>query len=72
MIKRRQNMNTFSFVGKIVPIKDTEKFKGYEEKMFPSGWMTQSLRWNVVAGDDRHLVMINAGRWKDDDKNSVI
>ena len=65
-------MNTFSFVGKIVPIKDTEKFKGYEEKTFPSGWMTQSLRWNVVAGDDRHLVMINAGRWKDDDKNSVI
>ena len=65
-------MNTFSFIGKIVPIKDTEKFKGYEEKTFPSGWMTQSLRWNVVAGDDRHLVAINAGRWTDDSKNSVI
>ena len=65
-------MNTFSFVGKIATIRDTEKFKGYEEKTFPSGWMTQNLRWNVVAGDDRHLVAINAGRWTDDSKNSVI
>ena len=65
-------MNTFSFVGKIVPVKDTENFKGYTETTYDSGWMKQRLVFNVVAGDNRHLVEINAGRWKDDKKNSVI
>ena len=65
-------MNSFTMVGKIVPIKDTGSFKGYEEKTYSSGWMTQTLRWNFVCGDNRHLVSIDAGRWKDDAKNSVI
>ena len=65
-------MNTFSFVGKLVPVKDTENFKGYTENTFDSGWMKQRLVFNVVAEDNRHLVEINAGRWKDDAKNSTI
>ena len=65
-------MNSFSFVGKIVPVKDTENFKGYTETTYDSGWMKQRLVFNVVAGDNRHLVEINAGRWKDDKKNSTI
>ena len=64
--------NSFSFVGKIVPVKDTENFKGYTETDYNSGWMKQRLVFNVVAGDNRHLVEINAGRWQDDKKNSVI
>lgn len=63
---------TFTMVGKIVPIKDTDKFKGYEEMVFSSKWMTQRLRWNFVCGDDRHLLEINAGRWQDDAKNDKI
>lgn len=65
-------MNTFSFVGKLVPVKDKENFKGYTETTYDSGWMKQRLVFNVVAGDNRHLVEINAGKWKDDAKNSVI
>lgn len=65
-------MNSFSFVGKIVPVKDTENFKGYTETVYDSGWMKQRLVFNVIAGDNRHLVEINAGRWKDDAKNSTI
>lgn len=64
--------NSFTFIGKIVPIKDTETFKGYTETVYDSKWMTQKLRFNIVAGDNRHLVEINAGRWKDDAKNSVV
>lgn len=64
--------NTFSFVGKIMTIKDKDNFKGYEEKVFESGWMNQRLRFNLVAADNRHLIEINAGRWQDDKKNSVI
>ena len=62
----------FNFVGKIVPVKDTENFKGYEEKTYDSKWMTQKLRFNFVAGTNRHLVEINAGKWADDKKNSVV
>lgn len=65
-------MNSFSFVGKIIPVKDTENFKGYTETAYDSGWMKQRLVFNVVAGDNRHLVEINAGKWKDDAKNSTI
>lgn len=64
--------NTFSFVGKIVPVKDKENFKGYTETKFDSGWMKQRLVFNVVSGDNRNLVEINAGRWDDDAKNSVV
>ena len=62
----------FNWVGKIVPVKDTENFKGYEEKVYDSGWMTQKLRFNFVAGTNRHLVEINGSRWRDDKKNSVV
>lgn len=62
----------FNWVGKLVPVKDAENFKGYEEKVYDSGWMTQKLRFNVVAGTNRHLAEINAGRWKKDEKNSVV
>lgn len=64
--------NQFSFVGKIVPVKDTDKFKGYTETKYDSGWVNQKLRFNVIAGDDRHFVEINAGKWDNDAKNSVI
>ncbi len=62
----------FNWVGKIVPVKDSEKLKGYEEKVYDSKWMSQRLRFNFVAGTNRHLVEINAGKWADDKKNSVV
>ena len=60
----------FNWVGKIVPVKDTDSFKGYEEKVYDSGWMSQKLKFNLVAGTNRHLLEINAGRWKDDKKKA--
>lgn len=65
-------MSTFSFVGKIVPVKDKENFKGYTEQVYDSGWMKQRIVFNVVSGDNRNLVEINAGRWNDDSKNSAV
>jgi hypothetical protein len=62
----------FNWVGKIVPVKDSEKLKGYEEKVYDSKWMSQRLRFNFVAGTNRHLVEINAGKWAVDNKNSVV
>lgn len=63
--------NTFSFVGYLKPIKEKENFKGFTATKFDSGWMTERLRFNVIAGDNRHLVEINAGRWQQEDKNVI-
>lgn len=65
-------MAQFNFVGKISPVKDSDNFKGYTERVFDSGWMTQRLCLNMICGDNRHLVEINAGRWKDDKRNEAV
>jgi hypothetical protein len=63
--------NTFSFVGYLRPIKNTDSFKSFEVRNFDSGWMNERLVFNVIAGDNRHRVEINAGRWKQEDKNTI-
>lgn len=64
-------MSTFSFVGSLRAVKDTESFKGFTITNYDSGWMNERLVFNVIAGDNRHRVEINAGRWKDENKNTI-
>ena len=64
-------MNTFSFVGYLKPVRDSEKMKGFTVTQYDSGWMNERLRFNVVCGDNRHMVEINQGRWKDENKNII-
>lgn len=63
--------NTFSFVGYLKPIKDTETWKSFTVTDFNSGWMNERLVFNVIAGSNRHRVEINAGRWKEESKNTI-
>lgn len=63
--------NTFSFVGQLRPIRETESFKSFTVNEYNSGWMNERLVFNVIAGDNRHRVEINAGRWKQEDKNTI-
>ena len=63
--------NTFSFVGSLRAVKDTDSFKGFTVTNYDSGWMNERLCFNVIAGDNRHRVEINAGRWKDENKNVI-
>lgn len=63
--------NTFSFVGSLRAVKDTDSFKGFSVTNYDSGWMNERLVFNVIAGDNRHRVEINAGRWKDEAKNTI-
>ena len=55
--------NTFEFVGKIVPIKKSDKFKPYEEKTFDSGWVNKQFKFNMVCGCNRHMLEIQGGSW---------
>lgn len=63
--------NTFSFVGYLKPVKDSESRKSFEVKHYDSGWMSERLRFRVVAGDNAHFVEINQGRWSDENKNII-
>ena len=63
--------NTFSFVGYLKPIKNTEKWESFSTTEFDSGWMNERLVFHVKAGDNTHRVEINAGRWKEESKNTI-
>ena len=52
--------NTFEFVGKITPCKETESFHPYENIRFPdSDWGKKSIKFNVKCGNNRHLVEVS-------------
>lgn len=63
--------NTFEFCGKIVLGKDSEKFHPIDERVFTSGWMSTTLKFNCVSGTNRVSCMTQGGKWKDDKKNVV-
>lgn len=57
--------NTFEILGRIKAIKETEKFKPYEETKFDSGWVRRSLKFNAIAGTNRHMLNIDGGSFAD-------
>lgn len=64
-------MNTFNFVGYLKPVKSNDKFDSFSVTNFNSGWMKERLVFSVQAGDNRHLVEINAGRFSEESKNTI-
>lgn len=63
--------NTFTFVGTLKGIKNTEKFKSYEERTFQSGWTSRKLKFNVVCGNNRHMVETQGGCFPKKKDNKV-
>lgn len=53
-------MNTFEFIGTIVPCKATEKFQPFETKTFDSGWSNKTIKFSVACGTNRHMVQASA------------
>lgn len=56
--------NTFDFIGDLYPMKDTEKFKAYEDKEYASGWINRTLSFSIRCGDSRHVLKVRGGCWK--------
>lgn len=56
---------TFEMVGRLCPIKDTEKFKGYEEKVSPKGYEGRILHFNVLTGVNKHIMSLSSWIKKD-------
>jgi hypothetical protein len=63
--------NTFSFVGYLKPMKNTESWRSFSVQNYDSGWMNERLVFQVRSGDNTHRVEINAGRWVDEKKNVI-
>ncbi|WP_342759532.1 hypothetical protein [Kineothrix sedimenti] len=55
----------FEMTGKIGLSKETEKFKPYLETTYDSGWVKRKIMFNVVCGDNRHLLTVDAGSFAD-------
>lgn len=62
-------MDSFSFIGTIRTIKDSDKLKGYEEKTFDSGWTNRQLKFNVTSGTNSMIVQIKGGCFTDSKGN---
>lgn len=55
----------FEMVGKISISKESDKFKPYTETIYDSGWVSRHLMFNAVCGDNRHMLSIKGGSFKD-------
>lgn len=64
--------NQFTFYGKIIPAKATEKFSPVNRKSFSSGWTNTTCKFNVLSGTNRIMVTVQGGKWVDDSRNSII
>ncbi len=63
--------NQFTFYGKIVPMRETEKFKPVDRKNFSSGWTNTTVKFNVISGTNRIAVTAQGGKWADDSRNII-
>lgn len=56
----------FEMTGKLSISKDTEKFHPYSETKYEkSGWVKRRLLFNVMCGDNRHMLTVDAGSFED-------
>lgn len=55
----------FEMIGKLSISKETEKFHPWLEKQYPSGWVKRTLLFNVICGDNRHMLKVDAGSFAD-------
>lgn len=57
--------NTFEFVGTLKLGRKSERFNPYETNEFKSGWANRILKLNCIAGDNRHVLEVKGGCFKD-------
>lgn len=57
--------NTFEIICKLVIGKESDKFKPYKVTTYESGWIANELTFNAIAGDNRHMLKLKGGYFKD-------
>lgn len=65
-------MINFEIIANLKAVKDTDNFKALEIRDFDSGWQNTKYKFNAVSGNNRFLLEIGGGKWKDDKKNQIL
>lgn len=64
-------MDSFVIYGKLVAIKETEKWAPISHRTFDSGWEMLQVNWNVLSGTNRIMCSMSGGRWMDTSRNVI-
>lgn len=64
-------MDSFVIYGKLVAIKETEKWTPISHRTFDSGWEMLQVNWNVLSGTNRITCSMSGGRWMDTSRNVI-
>lgn len=65
-------MVNFEIIANLKAVKDSDNFKALEVRDFDSGWQNTKYKFNAVSGNNRFLLEIGGGKWKDDKKNQIL
>ena len=64
-------MANFEIICTLKAAKDSNNFKAFEVRDFDSGWQNTRYRFNAISGNNRFMLEIGGGKWKDDKKNRI-
>lgn len=62
----------FEIIATLKAVKDSDNFKALEVRDFDSGWQNTRYRFNAISGNNRFMLEIGGGKWKDDKKNRIL
>ena len=65
-------MANFEIIATLKAAKETDAFKPFEVRDFDSGWQNTKYRFNAISGNNRFMLEIGGGKWKDDNKNRIL
>lgn len=65
-------MANFEIIATLKAVKDSDNFKAFEVRDFDSGWQNTKYRFNAISGNNRFMLEIGGGKWKDDKKNRIL
>jgi hypothetical protein len=65
-------MANFEIIATLKAVKDGDNFKALEVRDFDSGWQNTRYRFNAISGNNRFILEIGGGKWKDDKKNRIL
>lgn len=65
-------MANFEMIATLKAVKDSDNFSAFEVRDFDSGWQNTRYRFNAISGNNRFMLEIGGGKWKDDKKNKIM
>jgi hypothetical protein len=64
-------MINFEIIATLKPVKDSDNFSAFEVRDFDSGWQNTRYRFNAISGNNRFMLEIAGGKWKNESKNRI-